>query len=119
LLQHGADISTRDYEGRTVCHHIARNRQPQLAVFLRHGRNVDAKDLNDNTPLHSAVLAGQDTQMIQVLLLNGVNQNTTDICGNTPLHRVTLFDNYEGVEMLLQHGAVVNSLTHDGLTALD
>lgn len=58
-----------------------------------------------------------DTTGVQ--LLNGTNPNTTDACRNTPLHGARLYTNYECVEMLLQHGAVVNALTHGGFTALD
>ena len=57
--------------------------------------------------------------MIAFLLDHGANLNQADRSGRTPLHWATIAGNREGIELLLAHGAEVNSIgPHLGWTPL-
>lgn len=75
-----------------------------------------------------AMAAGQDLLMateagdlehMQTLLAKRVAINATNAQGWTPLHVAAAGGNVAVVELLLQHGADVNAVSHIGATPLD
>ena len=79
---------------------------------------IEAKDWADLTPLHLAVLHGQ--QDIVVFLLDKgakVNSKTSD--GVTPLHEAAQTGNLEVVKVLLAHGADIHAVDSKEWTPFD
>jgi ankyrin repeat protein len=105
LREHGADIEARDIIGRTPLHIVAM--EGQLAVVnellspndsngttsilgkrkrQRQGANVETKDNNGDTPLHSASIFGH-LPVVKALLSAGADILAADNAGRLPIHR--------------------------------
>lgn len=102
LIQLGADPASKDKDGKTALHQLARQGyQPFLKEFhpglsnwtrhiktfqilLRRGCPVDAKDKWGRTPLHYASQSGH-LMAISILLSFGADPNAKDIGGLTPI----------------------------------
>ena len=54
-------------------------------LLLGHGADVNVRDAEMKTPLHSTLLRSQDLRMAQALCDNGADLLATDCLGNTPL----------------------------------
>ncbi|QGQ93738.1 ankyrin repeat domain-containing protein [Paenibacillus psychroresistens] len=88
LIEHGANVNTRDFfNGYAALHFAARNSSLELMqLLLKHKAEVDIKDINGNTPLLVAVInANGKAGIIQQLLLNGADRNTANNQGVSPL----------------------------------
>ena len=68
------------------------------------GADINAKDNNGETPLHSAADAGH-ADIIRALVELGADINAQDEDGETPLHRARENENSEAVQTLLELGA--------------
>lgn len=53
--------------------------------LLGHGAEVNVRDIEMKTPLHSTLLRSQDLRMAQTLCDNGADLMASDCHGNTPL----------------------------------
>jgi ankyrin repeat protein len=63
---------------------------PEIArLLLEHGVDVNARDKDQTTPLHSAAYNGF-AGLAEVLLEHGALADAEDIGGETPLHRLVL-----------------------------
>ncbi|MBK0378629.1 ankyrin repeat domain-containing protein [Mucilaginibacter segetis] len=69
-------------------------------------------------PLHSAV-AGNHTDIAEMLISNGANVNVKQTAGVTPLHSAAQNGNTELLIMLLEHGAEVNIRMEGGKLPAD
>nr|AAO15006.1 hypothetical protein [Takifugu rubripes] len=110
LLHHGASPMTRDYaHKKTAIHAAAMNgHQECLRLLMSHSQHldVDAQDINGQTPLMLAVLNGH-TECVYSLLSQGASVENQDRWGRTALHRGVVTGQEECVEALLQRGANV------------
>ena len=79
--------------------------------------NVNAKDENGWTPLHSAAL-NNDYEKAHLLINNGADVNVKEKYGSTPLHTAARNNAHETAELLLKNGADVNAENNTGKTAL-
>ena len=78
---------------------------------------MNARDLEGETPLHSAAYSGH-SEDIKTLLEAGADPNARDNKGNTPLHWAVFGGHAEAVTALLEPGVDLNARDSDGATPL-
>ncbi|KAM4687735.1 ankyrin repeat and SOCS box protein 10 isoform 2-T2 [Discoglossus pictus] len=127
LIQYGAHVNSQsEDEEETPLHVAARHGLHELVdLYLRYGASVNKKDLNGLTPLCAACNQPQSPQDIeryyqvcQNLIQNGANIRERDHDQQSPLHLACKNANPHVVDMLLDHGAEVNTMSYSGNTAL-
>jgi hypothetical protein len=110
------DVNARgDYSKQTA---LAFDQCPdELARWLvRHGADLAAPDNYGNTPLHSRARSWKGR--IKVLLELGADVNQGENMRGTPLHSAAESYNAPSARLLLQHGAHVDAVDHEGRTPL-
>lgn len=131
LLQHGADPSIRNSEGKTPLDMADALTKPVLtgeykkdelleasrsgiegklmALLTPLNVNCHASDGRKSTPLHLA--AGYNrTRIVQLLLQHGADVHAKDKGGLVPLHNACSYGHFEVTELLIRHGANVNAM---------
>jgi ankyrin repeat protein len=76
LLDNGADVNARGFQGQTPLHECALYNRLEMAMLLiQYGADVDAKDDNGRTPKDAANLAGQveRVEIINLLVKRGAD----------------------------------------------
>jgi hypothetical protein len=134
LLCAGADIRRLDLGGQTILHKAAEGKANRGTVELlfQNGAAADINswDLSGRTPLHAAAGAGNESVAL-FLLENGANVNASGYMSGTPLHETvkTRFHFWDitlawsctvsrMMKILLDHGADVDAVDNNGMTAL-
>jgi ankyrin repeat protein len=96
LIEHGADLSAIDGQGRTVLHHAVLSQFPQTVKFLLEDysscMDLDAMDNNGATALHYAVAVApplkmfreESKQLLQILLSHGASVSISNKLGQSP-----------------------------------
>uniref|UniRef100_A0A6I8R1T7 Poly [ADP-ribose] polymerase n=1 Tax=Xenopus tropicalis TaxID=8364 RepID=A0A6I8R1T7_XENTR len=131
LLQHGADPSIRNTDGKSALDladpsakavltgeykkdellEAARsgNEEKLMALLTPLNVNCHASDGRKSTPLHLA--AGYNrVRIVQLLLQHGADVHAKDKGGLVPLHNACSYGHFEVTELLLKHGACVNAM---------
>jgi hypothetical protein len=102
----------------------------QVDTLIRHGADVNARDINGATPLMAAVdptfalatwpsgPAWSHLKVAALLLASGANPNIQRTDGGTALMIASKGGNPNYVTLLLEKGADVNARSKDGSTAL-
>jgi cytohesin len=75
LLQRGANINSRGFQGHTALHEAAYYNRPEMVdLLLSNGADPNLKDATGKTPMDLANLAGRDerAQVINLLIKHGV-----------------------------------------------
>ena len=81
------------------------------------GADVDARDVNDFTPLHWAAMNNGEPAIIRALGSAGADVEAHDFTnGWTPLHLAAVGQNPDIVDALLEAGADARRLDNDGKT---
>ena len=101
---------------------ISKNKLEVVRVLLNHGARCDAKDSNQDTPLHLAA-AGKDPKTLKELVKmfktnDAYNINVRNCQKRTPLHTACEKRKERCVEILLRAGADVNVQDCMGKTPL-
>jgi ankyrin repeat protein len=109
LLARGADANHKDRGGWTRLHNASQKGHDDVVRLLLDPvqapvANVNAQDLNDNTPLHIASFHGK-TAAIKILLERGATLDARDKQGGTALHDAAQGGHLEVVRLLLDHRA--------------
>jgi ankyrin repeat protein len=103
LIDHGANINSRNAAGETPLALAVRTRKPGLTeMLLEHGANPNIGDYDGVRPLHYA----QDTEIIQSLLRREADPDPTTVHSHiTPLMMAAHQGNAHVVDALLNGGA--------------
>jgi ankyrin repeat protein len=130
LLDSGANANAENNEGKAPLHLVSQgdcasqeNGVGIVRALLQHGVDIHAKDIDHDTPLHSAAFSGM-LEIARVLLNHGANVNAENKSGRTPLHQVAQgeYDSQEcsvGIaRLLVERGVDVQSQDKDHDTAL-
>jgi len=118
LLDRGAQVDTRDSNGRTALSYCARLGNYYVCqLLLDRGAAVDSTDSNGRTPLSYCAELGH-VSVCKLLLGRGAAVDAVDSRGCTPLSYYARFANYYVCQLLLDRGAAVNSTDFNGRTPL-
>ncbi len=106
-------INSTDAKGNTQLHNaIQDNESEVIDILIANGAQVNAKNNNDNTPLH---YAGKSQEITALLINKGADVNAKNNQGITPLHNVR---QAEVATILIAHGADINAQDKKGKTPL-
>ncbi|OZH54327.1 hypothetical protein AFK68_11665 [Hydrocoleum sp. CS-953] len=113
FLGFSQNINSTDAKGNTQLHNaIQDNESEVIDILISNGAQVNAKNNNDNTPLH---YAGKSQEITALLINKGADVNAKNNQGITPLHN----SRRRGVaEILITHGADINAQDKKGKTPL-
>ncbi|XP_055951736.1 ankyrin-3-like isoform X2 [Argiope bruennichi] len=115
LLQYGADVNARDWQGLTPLMKACRSRGNKQTVhlLLKHGADINAMSEGDEqTALHYAVLNG-NLEIAKLLVNNGASVSfPSEQTKPPPLYYAVLRGNVEMLEFLLDSGADINALSN-------
>ena len=117
LIDAGADVHVRDYEGRTPLHTAAEDGIPEsIAALLEAGADIEIGNDDGDTPLHLAAKA-QTSENLVALLAAGANLDARNGDGRTPLHEAA-WSSTEHISILIGAGARVDAGNQYGETPL-
>ncbi|MDR0571518.1 MAG: ankyrin repeat domain-containing protein [Rickettsiales bacterium] len=95
------------------------NKRFDLVKFLVfNGANVNRRDLEGNSPLHSAILT-RDRRIIDFLIKNGAELDLQNANGETPLMLATKTSQADLAIYIIRLGADLAIKNNDGLNILD
>ena len=117
LIEHGADLGSTFNENQAPCMHFAAmsQNQPVVALLLRHGQDIDARDLGGRTALMKASELGYQ-KAAAYLLSNGADVNAIDNNGLTALHWALRSDQYDTFRFLVERGADIEIADNYSIT---
>ncbi|KAJ6186965.1 hypothetical protein N7519_001873 [Penicillium mononematosum] len=88
LLAYGEKVNTVDSYGQTPLHAMTYGASKAMVepikLLLKHGADIAAKNADDNTPLHLAVLTS-DWEVVKLLIDHGSDRNARNSEGETPM----------------------------------
>jgi ankyrin repeat protein len=101
LVEHGANVNTRDENMATPLHYA---RKPYLVSWLvASGADVNAKDSHGRTPLLYALDSRAGNDVIEDLLCNGADIGAKDSTGRTAWDIALALGNTDAIEILDNH----------------
>jgi ankyrin repeat protein len=121
LVQHGAEVESRDNNGRTPLSWAAGNGNTgPMKFLLKHGANIRTTDFNGATALSWAARKSKDdVETVRFLVEHNLEidpkENTN---GRTPFSFAAEKGHGGVMDVLLNHGADIDSKSNDGRTPL-
>ena len=85
----GMNLNLADEEGNTALHHAVKEYKTSgmASTLIKLGADVNARDSDENTPLHTATRRG-DIDLVQLLLNAGADANALNKNDESPFHMV-------------------------------
>ena len=85
----GMNLNLADEEGNTALHHAVKEYKTSgmASTLIKLGADVNARDSDENTPLHTATRRG-DFDLVQLLLNAGADANALNKNDESPFHMV-------------------------------
>lgn len=118
LLSQSSEKCAMSDEGQTALHLAAQQDSYLTVKVLAHGFRPDEPNIEGETPLMLAVMAG-NIETAKVLLKAGANVNATGEDGRTPLHYAAAHNRDTSItQLLLRRKANIGAVSKDGLTGL-
>ena len=119
-LNSGAEVNSRNEDGRTPLHMAASNENPEvLTLLLDAGADVDARNVDGVTPLFYAIGTSENPEIVNVLLDAGADANARTVGGMPPIAMALSSGiNIDIFSAVLDAGADVNAnMSFEGYTA--
>ncbi|GFY59346.1 ankyrin-3 [Trichonephila inaurata madagascariensis] len=123
-ITEGADIYGTDLDRRTCLHCSAKAENIEAIKFvLQQDLDLISKDINNQTALHVAAKFDRldivkylvktkcmrgEPGVVEILLRNKAHVNINTGLGPTPLHSAAVKGHYELVQLLINHGALID-----------
>jgi ankyrin repeat protein len=109
LLDAGADVNARDFDGVTPLHMAASNENPEvLTLLLDAGADVNARDEHSAAPILWAA-KNPNLEVLKVLIDAGADVNAINRDGVTPVLGSIIEENLEALRALLAAGASLDA----------
>lgn len=119
LLAKGADYNTTDKNGKTALMYAAES-DDRTALELLLELNLDleiTENLNGKTALIYAVIS-KNEEGVELLLQHGANAKVKNALGFSAFFSAANSGNVRILQMLHEHGADINEVDEEGITAL-
>ncbi len=118
-VQNGAGSEITGADGGNVFHLIDDKLADEeiVSILAKNGISIDEKDNYGNSPLHNAILSGNN-DYARILINQRANLNIKNILGLSPLHVATFLNNEEVVNQMLIKGAEIDLKGNSGYTPL-
>ena len=113
LIESGANINTRSYEGQTLLHYV--NDTDFAEYLISKNAYIDAFDHEGRTPLHYLVSHSGNYEIVKLLIENNANLNVFDNKGKSLLH---VCHDINIVKLLVENGIYVDLRDNKGRTPL-
>jgi ankyrin repeat protein len=108
FLSRNANPNLKTKDGASPLHYALRwGNERIIAILLENSDKKDKSDMLGRSPMHYAALRTTNIAAIEQVLITGCNVNKQDKYHVTPLHVACKTGNFEVVEILLRHGALI------------
>jgi len=97
------------------------DRHKMIELLVKYGGDININNKGNETPLMSAVVAG-DLKSVKYLLSNGANPNNVNLSGKSAIMMIDINAPYITIEiakLLIEAGASVNVEDNQGLTPME
>ncbi|MGQ0540748.1 MAG: ankyrin repeat domain-containing protein [Blastocatellia bacterium] len=120
LLSRGAKVNIRDFQKRTPIMMADEEAKPEMfQLLISYGAKLNLVDKQRNNALHYIVSADGQSDWIRSLIVYGVDLNAINKLGKTPLMIAAESESEANVKVLIENGAIVNTLDREKLSAWD
>ncbi|OIO24463.1 hypothetical protein AUJ14_06270 [Candidatus Micrarchaeota archaeon CG1_02_55_22] len=121
LLEAGHDANELGENNWTPMHHAATGTKDAsdeahrkiIDLLVKHGADLNARDHEQETPLHKAAYSGRYRLFLRLHAL-GADHSAVTRKGDTPLHTAAVKGSLAAAAALLRLGADVHALNNDG-----
>ena len=111
LIEYGADIGAKDFDGHTPLYFASFGNYgnldkhcPLLQLLLEHGADINAQSKDGTTALHRASSSGR-LEIVRLLLEHGADTKAENDHGKTALRVAEEGGKFEVAKLLLEHKA--------------